>query len=212
MAIEDTANNPLGLTTAGPGYSTNATYPGQNGTVTSGAGFTFATFPDQATGIAAGVQYITNKITSGAATTVQQLVNLFSPNDLTAFEQTTGLSANSPLDPAYAQLYAAGIAAGEGTLNNFPGLQDLGPELGKATPSGNTSITPTANAASTSTLLSWFQNLFTVNNGERVLAIIAGVLLVIIALVALLSKSSAGQTIITQGKSALKNATTVVAS
>lgn len=119
--IEFNTNNPLGLTTAGPGYSTNVVYPGQSGTQTSGYGYTFAQFPNQQTGINAGINYITGKINSGAVTTVQGLVNLFSPNDMAAFTQTTGLSANSPLDPSQAGLYAAGIASGEGTLNQFGG-------------------------------------------------------------------------------------------
>lgn len=119
--IEFNTNNPLGLTTAGPGYSTNVVYPGQSGTQTSSFGYTFAQFPDQSTGIAAGINYIQNKISSGAATTAGQLVNLFSPNDWNAFQQTTGLSANSPLDPSQAGFYASGIAAGEGTLNQFGG-------------------------------------------------------------------------------------------
>lgn len=119
--IEFNTNNPLGLTTAGPGYSTNVVYPGQSGTQTSAYGYTFAQFPNQQTGISAGISYIQNKINSGAATTAQGLVNLFSPNDWNAFQQTTGLSPNSPLDPSQAGFYASGIAAGEGTLNQFGG-------------------------------------------------------------------------------------------
>lgn len=122
MGIEFDTNNPLGLTTAGPGYSTGFTYPGQVGTQTSAYGYTFAQFPDQRTGIAAGIDYIGRMINSGRATTASALANLFAPSDLGPFEQTTGLSANSPLSAVQAPLYAAGIAAGEGTLSAFGGV------------------------------------------------------------------------------------------
>lgn len=120
--IEVQANNPLGLTIAGPGYSTGVTYPGQTGTVNSGLGYTFPTFGSPGAGISAGINYIAGKIQSGAVTTVSQLVNLFSPQDETAFEQTTGLTASSPLNIGQSGLYAAGIAAGEGTLSAFGGV------------------------------------------------------------------------------------------
>lgn len=121
--IEVTANNPLGITVAGPGYGSPYASPsyGGTGTITSGAGYTFDTFPNQQEGIAAGIQYITNKIQSGAVTTAGQLVNLFSPNDQTAFDQTTGLTPTSVLSASSAGIYAAGIAAGEGTLQEFGG-------------------------------------------------------------------------------------------
>lgn len=124
MAIEINANNPLGLTVAGPGYGNPDAilYPGQSGATTSGLGYTFATFPDAQTGISAGIGYILDKIRSGAVSTVQGLVGLFSPNDLAAFTQTTGLGPGATLDPSQAGLYAAGIAAGEGTLGAFGGV------------------------------------------------------------------------------------------
>src|ERR1700739_3731392 len=98
MTIEQRANNPLGLTVAGPGYSTNVQYPGQHGTLTSGAGYTFAQFPDLATGFGAGVDYVAKKINSGAASTVGQLVGLFGASDMSAFT-AAGLCPNSILDP-----------------------------------------------------------------------------------------------------------------
>lgn len=145
MPIEVDANNPLGLTVAGPGYGTPGAilYPGQSGDVTSGLGYDFATFPDQQTGIAAGIDYIQRKISSGAVNTVQGLVNLFSPNDLAPFEQQTGLGPFSPLDPAQAGTYAAGIAAGEGTLAAFGG-----PAAFTGSASGNTSSVPANGGAS----------------------------------------------------------------
>lgn len=124
MALEISANNPLGLTVAGPGYgdpTNSSAYAGQTGVITSGLGYSFATFGTQSAGIAAGINYIAGKIQSGAVSTVSQLVNLFSPNDEAAFEQTTGLTASSPVSVGQAGLYAAGIAAGEGTLSAFGG-------------------------------------------------------------------------------------------
>lgn len=118
--IEFNTNNPLGLTVAGPGYSTNVQYPGQTGVQTSAYGYSFAQFPNQQTGIAAGIDYIQRKI-GGGITTAGALVNQFSPNDWSAFHQVTGLDTNSPLDPSQAGLYAAGIAKGEGTLDQFGG-------------------------------------------------------------------------------------------
>lgn len=124
MTVEINANNPLGLTVAGPGYGNPDAflYNGQTGHLTSGLGYTFATFPDQQTGISAGIQWIADQINKGRVATVSALVNLFSPNDLNAFTQTTGLQPSAQLDPSQAPLYAAGIAAGEGTLNAFGGV------------------------------------------------------------------------------------------
>lgn len=122
MSIETQANNPLGLTVAGPGYGNPAAllYPGQTGTLGASTGYTFATFGSAQDGINAGVNYIAQKI-QGGVSTVSQLVNLFSPNDLTGFEQITGLGPNDPVNIGQAGLYAAGIAAGEGSLSAFGG-------------------------------------------------------------------------------------------
>ena len=123
MPIEVDTNNPLGLTVAGPGYGNPSAilYPGQIGDETSGLGYTFAQFPTQQSGIAAGIAYIAGKIQSGAVSTVGGLVDLFSPNDQSAFTATTGLPASAPVSASNAPLYAAGIAAGEGTLSAFGG-------------------------------------------------------------------------------------------
>lgn len=138
MSIEVNANNPLGLTTAGPGYGNPYAilYPGQTGNTTSGAGYTFATFGSQESGIAAGINYIQQKIAAGF-TSASSLVNLFSPNDQAAFDQVTGLSPDSQLTMSNAGLYAAGIAAGEGTLSAFGGEQAFtgGQTQSAATPS-----------------------------------------------------------------------------
>lgn len=158
MSIEVNTNNPLGLTVAGPGYGNpdSYLYNGQIGAQTSGLGYTFAQFPDQQTGINAGIAYITNKINTGQVTTVHDLVNLFSPNDLPAFEQTTGLSSGTTLDASQAPLYAAGIAAGEGTLQAFGGVS--------AFTGGSTATSgPATSGASTSDWISrieqWFSQI-----------------------------------------------------
>lgn len=206
MAIEINTNNPLGLTTAGPGYSTDHWYPGQTGSQTSGAGYTFAQFPDMKTGFGAGVDYITRKINSGAVSTAGELVNLFSPNDMSAFSKVTGLSANSPVSAGNASTYAQGIAAGEGTLKSL-GSFLTSPQSGIASIFGdslNGFLNPqqAINGMQQNSNSSPFGSFFTLSTGERILAVVAGLLLLVIALIALVSKTQVGQTIIETGKKA----------
>lgn len=133
MPIGVGANNPGDLTVFGPG---SILYPGQTGTI-AGNGFNYATFPDQASGIAALENYITRHVANGW-NTVSKFVygflgtssaNAANPHPqayLSAFEKATGLGANSPLSSSQAALVAKGIAAGEGTLSAFPGLSSSG--------------------------------------------------------------------------------------
>ena len=211
MTIEIDTNNPLGLTVAGPGYGNPSAilYPGQTGNQTSAYNYTFAQFPNAQTGIAAGIDYIRGKITSGAATTAGSLVNLFSPNDWSAFARTTGLSPNSLLDPSQAGTYAAGIAAGEGTLNAFGGagaftgggsdsvvgsvLGGVQAQLGNVfgggvgNPMGTAAgAAATAGKASAETATDWVAKLeaYIAGGAQNVVFVIVGVVLIIGALYA----------------------------
>lgn len=129
MPIEVDTNNPLGLTVDSPGSYGNPVdailYPGQTGHQISSLGYNFASFPDQLTGINAGIDWIKRHISSGATPTVGSLVStLEGPGETgwQAFSQTTGITdPNTQTDPSQSGLYAAGLAAGEGTLQAFGG-------------------------------------------------------------------------------------------
>lgn len=188
MAIEIDTNNPLGLTVAGPGYGNpNSTlYAGQTGAQTSGLGYTFAQFSSPQNGIAAGIAYIQKKITSGAATTAGQLVNLFSPADQSAFTAITGLQPSATLDPTKAGLYAAGIASGEGTLaafggtSAFTGTTAVTTATSGATDGATTPATPAAPPAKNDPIAqieAWFASI-----SGSVLFVVLGIIFLIGAL------------------------------
>jgi hypothetical protein len=199
VAIEIDANNPLGVTIAGPGYGNPNGAPsyGATGTVTSGLGYTFDVFPNQQAGIAAGETYISNQIASGKATTLSGLANLFGgASSLGPLEQVTGLGPNSAIDTSQSGILAAGIAAGEGTLSAFGGVSAFTGNSGTSSPSVSAATPGAAGAGSSggNPVTNFFSGLETwiANATGSVVWVIVGVVLLGGALLIFADNESGG--------------------
>jgi hypothetical protein len=112
--IEVQANNPIGLTVAGPGYGNPSAilYPGQTGGLTSALGYTFATFQNMGAGIAAGASYLSQR----ANETIGQLLAQSFPGDQ-AYVESQGFDPNATVGSVNVGSLEAAIAGAEGTLS-----------------------------------------------------------------------------------------------
>lgn len=200
MPIEVDANNPIGITIAGPGYGNpngSPTY-GAQGVITSGAGFTFDKFATPQQGIQGAIAYITKQINNGV-NSVSALISKFGPNDLQPFLKVTGLQPNSPLTASQAPLYAAGIAAGEGTLQAFGGVAAFtgqATDAATAVVGNNASASAGAPATTQANLFSQLSDLFSINTAQRTTAVVGGVILAIVAVTVLIISSKPVQEVV----------------
>jgi len=95
--------------------------------MTSPNGFTYATFPDPATGFSALVDYVSRHIQSGISN-LTGINKLFgnSPSYLNSLSTGSGLSPTQTLTTADAASVARGIAVAEGTASIVPGVGSVG--------------------------------------------------------------------------------------